>query len=126
MRTKSKVQSAKEVTATGEEWNRFNRDSKYWGEDRWMEDVEIRINGEAHDELSDQILNDLEPTDEVVIVKGVVTTDDEDVEDIKLRQFFLDWRNTQTHIPTLVDVPRERITEFRKLVTDFGAKFVGE
>lgn len=106
------------IKTFGYQYKQFINDD--WGQNI-CDDVYLLVNGEEYEDDENLIADDAK----VVIDGGVVYTDPNmDQELCSYESYFRRWRKAQTQTTVMVNVPLDKLEEFKKMLKDLNARIV--
>ncbi len=107
------------VKMSGKEFNEFMASD--WGDDVWLDDDDITVDGRNLLELSDEE-QDVPDTAGVVIKAGVLYRGDSSEVLSGLVQFARKWKKDQLVTKVVCEIPKDRYDAFVKAVHAVGGK----
>jgi hypothetical protein len=108
------------VKMTGVEWKRFYVDDAIWGDSGYHDDTVIIVNGVEIDASFD-LSTDIKDTDTVEVQYGSYYRDRHDNIGSDIVELARDWMKSQLVTVLTVEVPKDKIEEFKALLANFGA-----
>lgn len=110
---------------TGLELKDFMDADAFWLEpdgvnEYWFDDLLIKRNGVIEESPG---IDDFNDADEVVILGGIVQSNNQDIDPIMFEAFFKKWRKQNSFGYLSVSVPKDKMDEMKELIKKLGGKY---